>query len=499
VAETVGPERGVRGALIAFGVIAAGCVVAFLPSWSILAERWLHWSFGYDHGWLIAGVAAWLVWRERSLLAAGRHWWPGLAIVLLAGLGWLAARSIDVVIGQEIMLPVLLWGAALTVFGGRAARALLFPLGFLYFAIPVWDYLNPLLQSATTTMVGAWIGASGVPALIEGNLVTIPAGQFIIASGCAGQSFFVTAGALAALYGHLHYRHIGRSLLLMAVALAGAIVVNWLRVYIVIMAGHLTDMQHYLVRVDHYTFGWALFAIGLVPFYFLARRLEQPAAAEPCAAPAEFRPQNPAVVIATVAALAAAPLLWVIADGAAAHGALDASPVMPEAPGWMRGEAGADWRPDYHGADAELGARYASDAGRVDVWIVYYGSQAQGRELVWFANRIAAPKSWRVERSRRLEAAPAMNEALIVDEAGNQRLVRWWYEVGGRPAVSTVGAKLLQAVARFSGRREAALVALSVRCDPDCKAATSTLDDFAAAMSRSLRQAVNGGTSDQAG
>jgi hypothetical protein len=92
-----------------------------------------------------------------------------------------------------------------------------------------------------------------------------------------------------------------------------------------------------------------------------------------------------------------------------------------------------------------------------------------------------------------------MNEALIVDEAGNQRLVRWWYEVGGRPAVSTVGAKLLQAVARLSGRREAALVALSVGCDPDCKAATSTLDGFAAAMSRSLRQAVNGGTSDQAG
>ncbi len=37
------------------------------------------------------------------------------------------------------------------------------------------------------------------------------------------------------------------------------------------VAGYLTDMQHYLVRVDHYYFGWALFAVAMAVFFLLAR------------------------------------------------------------------------------------------------------------------------------------------------------------------------------------------------------------------------------------
>ena len=263
------------GGLLLFGIVAAASVLLFLDSWQALAGRWLQWSYGYDHGWLIAALPAWLVWRERNVLAAGRPCWPGLILVAGAAAGWLLARAADVGIGQEILLPVPLWGATLTVFGPVAARALAFPLGFLYFAIPIWDFVNPFLQAATTAVVGAMLVVTGVPSLVEGNIVTIPAGRFEIAGGCAGVAFFMTAGALAALYGHLHYDgRWGRRLLLLVIAFAGAMVLNWVRVYVVIVAGHLTDMQHYLVRVDHYTFGWALFTVALLPFYVIARRIE---------------------------------------------------------------------------------------------------------------------------------------------------------------------------------------------------------------------------------
>jgi len=120
---------GATGGLLLFGILAAGSVLLFLDSWQLLAGRWVQWSYGYDHGWLIAALSAWLVWRERKVLAAGRPCWPGLILV--------------------------------------AARALAFPLGFLYFAIPIWDFVNPFLQAATTAVVGVMLAVTGVPRLIN--------------------------------------------------------------------------------------------------------------------------------------------------------------------------------------------------------------------------------------------------------------------------------------------------------------------------------------------
>jgi len=500
VTETVGPASGARGALITFGVLAAGCVVAFLPTWTGLADRWVRWSFGYDHGWLVAAVSVWLVWRQRTALAAGRPWWPATAAVLVAGFVWLLAHSVHVEIVQEIMLPLLLWCALLTVFGLRAGRALIFPIGFLYFAVPVWDYLNPFLQSVTTDVVGAWVGASGVPALIQGNIVTIPAGRFEIVSGCAGQSFFVTAGALAALYGHVHFRQPGRRLLLIGAALAVAVGVNWLRVFGVIMTGHLTDMQHYLVRVDHYTFGWVLFVIGLLPLYFLARRLENAPQMTRTPVTDVHAPSRAVPLLAALATMAIAPAAWLALEAAVRPGVPATAIVMPETPGgWQRLEAGADWRPAYQGADTELGARYEVAGGAVDLWIVYYSTQSQGRELVHYANHIAAPGRWRVERTQRLPTTPSINQAVIVDADGTRRLVRWWFEVAGKPVASGAGAKLAQAAAWLSGRRDAALVAMSVRCRGDCQAAAATLDGFSSVMSQPLRAAVGAGVDGGAG
>ena len=42
--------------------------------------------------------------------------------------------------------------------------------------------------------------------------------------------------------------------------------------FIIIVAGDLTDMQHYLVRVDHSVFGWVVFAVAMVAFLLLAGR-----------------------------------------------------------------------------------------------------------------------------------------------------------------------------------------------------------------------------------
>src|SRR5690606_26272938 len=196
---------------------------------------------------------------QAGRLDAGRPSLLGLIALPLLGIPWLLAMAGSIGLVQWLLLPALLFAAAFALYGWTALRRLWFPIGFILFAIPMWDPLRLVLQEITTRVVGAALMALRVPALIEGNRVELPAGSFEIVEGCSGLHFFMVSGTLACLYGWLWYARLRPTLVLLGVALAAAIVANWLRVFFVIYAGYLTDMRHFLVTVDHYYFGWVLY------------------------------------------------------------------------------------------------------------------------------------------------------------------------------------------------------------------------------------------------
>jgi len=105
--------------------------------------------------------------------------------VLVAGAAMRGSwRAADVGIGSSCCCRAALVGGAHCV-GPVAARALAFPIGFLYFACRS-GRAQPFLQGATTAAVSVLLHASDVSALIEGNLVTIPP-TVRDRAGCAGQ------------------------------------------------------------------------------------------------------------------------------------------------------------------------------------------------------------------------------------------------------------------------------------------------------------------------
>src|SRR5690606_16830265 len=171
-----------------------------------------------------------------------------LPFVLLGGaaVGWVLVVRAGIGIVEWMALPVILILAIWAAFGPAVARRNLFPIGYLYFAIPIWGSVNGLFQSATVVAVRGLLRVVGVPSHFNGNFVEIPAGTFEIAGGCSGLHFVIVALALAALMGEMRgddWR--GRSILLV-LAGALAVVTNWIRVFVIIVAGHQTDMQHYL-------------------------------------------------------------------------------------------------------------------------------------------------------------------------------------------------------------------------------------------------------------
>lgn len=170
-----------------------------------------------------------------------------------------------------MLLPLILLTAVLAAFGRRTARLLAFPIGYLYFALPFWSDGNFILQSLSARMTGLLLWLSGIPGFMQGNFIELPFGTIRIAGGCSGLHAFIVGLALAAFYGRLF--DLPRRRQLTAIALMGALalIVNWVRIFIVTAAAYTTDMQTSLVR-NHYWLGWWLFAAAFAGFLWWMER-----------------------------------------------------------------------------------------------------------------------------------------------------------------------------------------------------------------------------------
>ena len=496
-------------ALANWPLLVASLAIASLGIAPAFVSLWPKWwdSFTYSHGLLIVAISLWLIWRQRDAIdnAARETGWRALPLLLAALFVWTLSFAASVEIGVEAMWPAVLWLTAAAVFGMTISRRLFFPIGFLYFAIPVWDLINGALQGATVSAVDWILDLLRVPAWIQGNAVQIPSGNFEIAGGCSGLHFFIVALAIGALYGHLYYRRFSNQGLLLGIAALFALLTNWLRVATIIIAGHLTEMQTFLVRVDHYYFGWVLFGLMLIPFFYVARSIElRDAKAEQSPNPAspagpQTHPRANAGLIAGVCVILLLPvLLW---GQSSARQATSVTIELPTVTGWL-GPLSTDisWQPNYPGASGEALMTYRQGGIEIDVYANWYVNQAQGRELIGSGNDIAGRTAWRkastgsasiaLDTAGQADARASVREVVLQSRRHGKRLVWYGYQVGSRSLVSPVKAKLWQGWRALWGDGGTGLIAFSMACTNDCTAERRTLTDNAGSLYTEVKKGL---------
>jgi exosortase len=471
-------------------IAALACAVAlvFRPSIGFLYEKWTDKAGGtYTHGWLILLVCIALVVRSRRELAAAPARPSPLAAAALAFavIAWLVAYRASIE-GLEVpLLPLIFWLALAAAFGWTVARLMLFPVAYFYFAVNIW--YAPPLQQLTVLVMRAVLAVAGPPATIDGDLIHIPNGTFVIEEGCSGLHFMIVGLAVAALYGE--QRHDRWSVRLRQLALMAllALVANWVRVYTVILAGYLTDMQSYLVRVSHYGFGWCVFAVALLVFFWLAPRLgaEEPlppaAAAPPAAPPPRAELTGALMALAIIGGL---PLLnWALRESRP-QPALQrpTDPLRARLP-WhpVPVDVRSAWLPAFAGADdlRRLAFGTVADDG-VEVLGVAYRVQRQGAELFGETSSLTGPRLQ--ERAEQVIASSAgpFRETEVTDPSGARSLIWSRYQVDGRNLVDPLTQQLWYGVNALVWRPPAGLIALRASCEPDCGTARRTLEEFVA-------------------
>ncbi len=467
--------------------LAASVALLYAPSSVVLVEQWSDFvNITYTHGWLILPIALALIYMRRRELAAARAAVSPLALLLLAAaiIAWLICYRACIQDLHITIFPALFWLAAVAAWGWEVGVLLAFPVAFFYFAVPSWSQLGNPLQDLTIFAMQGFLRVTGPNAVFQGDLIHIPNGSFVIEEGCSGLHFLIVGLAVAALHGELRgdtLRTRAAQLLIMTVL---ALLANWVRVYTVIEAGYLTDMHHYLVRVSHYWFGWGVFAVALVVFFWLTTWLTPAPPAPRAPPPPAPTPRRDAAGFALVLlVLAALPALSLALRARHPPAPLDAAPAAVADASWAlaAGAEASPWQPQFPGADRIEHAVFVNGAGElIEVVRVQYREQRQGAELVGSASSLLGPGlRWRgAARVRSSAGAFSQTEAAAAGEA--RSLIWSRYEIGGRRILWPLGAQLWYGLNATMSRPASALIALRSECAGGCSAARHALEQFLA-------------------
>lgn len=460
------PAKGIPSAwrlpLFQMAAAALGLCLLFASDLRDMVAIWLTAST-YNHCALIPFLSGWLAWQRRDELAHLTPQ-PSLAGLLLLGSGaalWLLGDAGEVAVARQTALVLMLQSLVPLFLGLTLSRALLFPVAYLLFCVPIGEELLPVLQTLTAKMSMAMLDWVGIPAHIEGIFITTPNGYYKVAEACAGVKFLVAMVAYGALVANMCFRAWSRRIAFMAACIIIPILANGVRAFATMYVGYLTTADT-ASSFDHVFYGWFFFAMVMalvmaMAWPFFDRKLTDPWLAQPVIS--DGRPARTSSRILVPAILIAlAPIGWSHVSAAIGRVPMPAPIGLPTISGWSRVEPKGlvPWVPRYAGADHLVIGHYADGKGHiVDLAIVLYASQAEGREIIGYGQGAAGLDADRWVWS---SAGPMIDTArteYLTAPGAIRRLAATWYVAGGRVTGSPIRVKLDTMVSRLVGRDQA--------------------------------------------
>ncbi|WP_027994486.1 exosortase A [Simplicispira psychrophila] len=473
-----------RKPLAVLVLLLAVILVAYWKSAWGMVTIWAR-SDTYAHGFVVPFIALWLVWRQRAVLATLLPRPGPLAWLLMAGAAglWLAGELVAVNAATQWALTMLIVLSVPAVLGWQVARALTFPLLFLFFAVPMGDFLLPRLMEWTADFTVLALRASGIPVYREGLQFVIPSGTWSVVEACSGIRYLIASVMVGCLFAYLSYQSPRKRWLFMGVAVLVPVVANWVRAYLIVLLGHVSG-NTLATGVDHLIYGWVFFGVVMGLMFLLGARwtdpVPGPASAAAAAAGAavstgrgiQNKGQNglkPNVIkrclLLFFIVMAPHGVLAVMDRGVQTQRVQLAAPTVQRP--WRATPAPPSrWTPLFLHASAQLDAGQTdADQQAVGLHLSYYRQQQGERKLVSSENKLVSSKNtdWlRLSAGvapARLQGQPLQVEQALLRQrspvpgAQAQHLLVWrFYWVNGHFTASEVVGKLQGAWGRLTGR-----------------------------------------------
>lgn len=430
----------------------------------------------YKHCFFVIPGAIYLMWRRRYLVVSAKpkpNYWlllPLVGMLLLGVFGFAGDIRLFTHVATFGSLPLIIWCC----FGNQVAKALWFPLLFIFFAIPVGDELVPLLQDVTTNLAEPLLQLSGVPFHRNGLFIDIPEGRFVVAEACSGIRFFVGSIVFGVIFAHVSYRSLWKQAGFVLLSIIVPVFANAVRVYGIIMVGHLSDMK-YAVGADHLVYGWFFFSIVLFMLFLLGEWMRTQYDKEDTSLVArpwnrnnwhEFSPTKTTILLSAMLIMTMAWITVVTkpqSELVQPEFNFETMPLRPDAeiPRFV-------WEPKFKNPRyTKQAILYAPRVPQISFYYAWYDGVTEGTELISSTNRLFDIDIWsalgqQVVMIPSEEVAFPATALLITNAQGEKRIILYWYQLPGLNTSQKIKAKLYQTSMRVLGQGPSgALVAFS--------------------------------------
>lgn len=497
--ESVGKNPATIAVLLTVLVMSVMLLIYYETTWSMIAI-W-HRSETYAHGFLILPFVIYMIWVKRHSLGMLKQQPSPTALIGLCVLGflWLVAELASVQVVTQYALVAMLPVTVAVILGYRVMLAMVFPLTYLFFAVPFGDILIPPLINFTADFTVWALQLSGIPVYREGTYFSLPTGNWSVVEACSGLRYLIASVTLGTLYAYLTYRSLNRRIIFIALSIIIPILANAVRAYLIVITGHLSDMTM-AVGVDHLIYGWIFFGLVMLLLFWIGAFWREDVEDEKAGYPGQIGSDmtgngTTATIRATVFASFAVIVVGLLWPTYAAyldsdsewnkHASFDL--MLPEYKWQSSEQPVSNWEPVYVGNPEKFSRHYVNkEKNHVGLFITYYPVQRQGDELISFGN-ILVPEmdlDWRIINeskasvkisSRIIEVRQTQLKSLTTN------LLVWrWYMLGeSEETTSPYIAKLILAKNKLLKGKEwgaEIIIAASYNDNPD--EAESVLKQF---------------------
>jgi exosortase B len=256
-------------------LLAAAFIAAYVPTVLRLVEG--PWQTEQEgHGPLIIAASVWLVWQSRAQLKAVELrpspilGWTALLFGLLL---MFLARTQDVLPAETFSIIPVIAGCVLLSAGWPMLRILAFPIGFLFFAVPMPDWI---IDAATVPLkvfisnsVTKILYAAGFPIAQNGVMIMIGAYQLLVKDACSGMNSIFALSAIGVFYAYaFRWEQKVRAIILLFSIIPITIAANFIRVISLVLIAYYggPDM---LEGTVHDLTGIGLFVVAVVLLFLL--------------------------------------------------------------------------------------------------------------------------------------------------------------------------------------------------------------------------------------
>jgi len=472
-------------------------IILYFKSAKSLFDLWVvSGNPAYSHGLILFFIAIYAFSKRIELASSEiviKNSIPALIALAITSFLWGGVMLAGIKVGHQLlvlmMIPIGLW----FLFGFKISRHISLPFFLVLFAIPVWEVINQGdLQYMAAYLVTKLLELTGFLVYREGFDITVTAGSFRVSESCSGMRLLLVAMPLAIIFSSMNQLKLSYSVIFFVVSILVAILTNLIRIYIVVVAGQLTKMQHYFVTEDHVTLGWVLFAVIFFIYFMGAKKIFDRTVVLRKVSNNNNVTSKPRSIATTELVRAGVLLLVGILPGPVYMLYAQNTAYIPSKrvsidinPEWGLYVAKTNFAPHLLPADWEYRQSFMKDNNKVTMYINYYAMQVQGKEAVSSFNQLYDRSKWHLKSKQIARFKPnndgriTVNVFLIENNVGQQKYIWQWYYLGGRHTNEYTHAKVLSILGAFVNDTGASMILLVTDVDADSQKASKILKNFA--------------------